>query len=164
MDNANGESMKALVVDSSSTMRSVLRRILSMRGFEVTEAGDVPGALEGLSTTGSPDIAMVQWSVHATDTMELVTRLRNEPPHKTAIIMMAEQEPGLRELQKTLMTGADDYLVKPFTSLQIDGKLEQAGLTPQWAEELTGEAFPADRNCVKVLPLTDLERSGLRQS
>ena len=30
--------MKALVVDSSNTMRSVLRRILTMRGFEVTEA------------------------------------------------------------------------------------------------------------------------------
>jgi DNA-binding response OmpR family regulator len=29
------------------------------------------------------------------------------------------------------MVGADDYLVKPFTSLQIDEKLEQAGLTQQ---------------------------------
>ena len=49
IDTENEEMMKALVVEKSSTMRSVLRRILSMRGFEVTEAGDVKGALDALN-------------------------------------------------------------------------------------------------------------------
>jgi two-component system chemotaxis response regulator CheY len=131
LDTENEEMMKALVVEKSSTMRSVLRRILSMRGFEVTEAGDVKGALDALNSMGSSDVAMVQWNAHDFGTLELVAGLRNKPPHKTTIIMMAEAEPGIRELQQTLMVGADDYLVKPFTSLQIDEKLEQAGLTQQ---------------------------------
>lgn len=40
-------SMKALVADSSDTMRSVLHRILSMRGFEVAEADNCQQAMGG---------------------------------------------------------------------------------------------------------------------
>ena len=45
--------MKALVVDSSNTMRSVLHRILSMRGFEVTEADNCQQAMDVLRGNGS---------------------------------------------------------------------------------------------------------------
>ena len=125
--------MNALVVDNSSTMRSVLRRILTMRGFEVIEAENVEGALELLRDTQSPDIAMVQWGNDGIDSLALVSYLRSAPPHKTMTIMMAEAEPAMRELQQVLTAGADDYLVKPFTSRQIDGKLDQASLARQWA-------------------------------
>ena len=46
--------MKALVVDSSNTMRSVLHRILSMRGFEVTEADNCQQAMDVLRMMGAP--------------------------------------------------------------------------------------------------------------
>jgi len=128
--------MKALVVDKSSTMRSILHRILSMREFEVTEAGSVLTALDLMQRTGSPDIALVQWSGNDMGTLELLSRLRNELSHRTRIILLAEAELGARELKQVLMAGADDYLVKPFTSLQIDKKLEQAGLTLQWSRSV----------------------------
>ena len=46
------EVMKALVVDSSNTMRSVLHRILSMRGFEVAEADNCRQAMDVLRMHG----------------------------------------------------------------------------------------------------------------
>jgi len=125
--------MNALVVDSSSTMRSVLSRILTMRGFEVTEAADVQRALALLDGSRPPDIAMVQWGIHDMCPLALVAHLRNEPPNRTITIMLAEAEPGMRELQQVLFAGADDYLVKPFTSRQIDGKLDHANLARRWA-------------------------------
>jgi response regulator of citrate/malate metabolism len=42
--------------------------------------------------------------------------------------MLVAAEPGIRELQGALIAGADDYLMKPFTSLQMDEKLAQVGL------------------------------------
>jgi response regulator of citrate/malate metabolism len=45
------------------------------------------------------------------------------------IIMLAPAEPGMRRLQRAFIAGADDYLMKPFTSLQIDEKLAEAGFT-----------------------------------
>jgi two-component system chemotaxis response regulator CheY len=120
--------MKALVVDSSNTMRSVLHRILSMRGFEVTEADNCHQAMDVLRIMGPADLVLVDWIVHE-DGLEFVTRLRHESVEYTRVVMLAAAEPGTRELHGALMAGADGYLVKPFTGLQIDAKLAQVGLT-----------------------------------
>ena len=121
--------MKALVVEGSSTMRSVLRRILSMRGFEVAEADSARLALDVVNSTGKADLVLLDWSLREVDCKEFITRLRDEAAHFTFVIMLAAPETDIREFQKALIAGADACLVKPFTSLQIDEKLAQAALT-----------------------------------
>jgi two-component system chemotaxis response regulator CheY len=118
--------MKALVVDSSNTMRSVLRRILSQRGLEVAEADNGREALDVLRGMGTADLVLVDWNLPEIDGLEFVTRLRHEFAYDTMVVMLVATEPGKRELRRALIAGADDYLMKPFTSLQIDEKL--AGL------------------------------------
>jgi two-component system chemotaxis response regulator CheY len=121
--------MKALVVDSSNTMRSVLGRILSMRGFEVAEADNCRRAMDVLRNMGKADLILVDWTPHHIDSLAFVTRLRHESVDDTRVVMLVAAQPGMRELQGALIAGADDYLMKPFTSLQIDEKLAQIGLT-----------------------------------
>ena len=123
--------MKALVVETSSTMRAVLRRILSMRGFEVSEADNGQQALEVLHGMGTADIVLVDWTLTGMNSLDFITCLRRETAHETMVLMLAEREPGIRELHRALIAGADDYLTKPFTSLQIDEKMTRAGLTWQ---------------------------------
>lgn len=120
--------MKALVVDSSNSMRSVLRRLLSMRGLEVAEADNGRDALDVVRGMGTVDLVLVDWNLPEIDGLEFVTRLRHEFACDTRVIMLVATEPGARELHGALIAGADDYLMKPFTSLQIDEKLAQAGL------------------------------------
>ena len=124
--------MKALVVETSSTMRAVLRRILSMRSFEVSEAENGQQALEILRKMGRADLVLVDWTLSGKNCQEFITSLRHETASETMILMLAEREPGIRELHRALIAGADDYLTKPFTSLQIDEKMARAGLTWQW--------------------------------
>jgi two-component system, chemotaxis family, chemotaxis protein CheY len=112
--------MKALVVDSSNTMRSVLHRILSMRGFEVAEADTCEQAMDVLRAMGAADLVLVDWSLRKIDGLEFVTRLRQETLDDTRVVMQVVSQPGMRELQGALIAGADDYLMKPFTALQID--------------------------------------------
>jgi two-component system, chemotaxis family, chemotaxis protein CheY len=121
-------SMKALVVDSSHTMRSVLHRILSMRGFEVAEANSCQQAMDVLHTMGAADLVLVDWTLREIDGLEFVTRLRQESDENTRVVMLAVSPPGMRDLQGALIAGADDYLMKPFTAFQIDEKLAQVGL------------------------------------
>jgi DNA-binding response OmpR family regulator len=66
---------------------------------------------------------------HHIDSLAFVTRLRHESVDDTRVVMLVAAQPGMRELQGALIAGADDYLMKPFTSLQIDEKLAQIGLT-----------------------------------
>jgi two-component system chemotaxis response regulator CheY len=126
---ASEELMKALVVDSSNTMRSVLNRILSMRGFVVAEADNCQQAMDVLRGMGTADLVLVDWVPHQIDSLEFVARLRHELVDDTRVLMLVATEPGIRELHGALIAGADDYLVRPFTSLQIDEKLAQVGLT-----------------------------------
>jgi two-component system chemotaxis response regulator CheY len=121
------ELMKALVVDSSNTMRSVLHRILSMRGFEVAEADNCRQAVDVLRGMGTADLVLIDWSLREIDGLEFVTRLRHESVENTRVVMLVAAEPAIRELHGALIAGADDYLMKPFTSLQIDEKLAQVG-------------------------------------
>lgn len=120
--------MKALVVDGSRTMRAVLHRILSMRGFEVSEANTCQQAMDVLHAMGAADLVLVDWTLRQIDGLEFVTRLRQETAEDTRVVMLAVSQPGIRELHGALIAGADDYLMKPFTSFQIDEKLAQVGL------------------------------------
>jgi hypothetical protein len=46
----------------------------------------------------------------------------------TRVVMLVAAEPGIRELHGAFIAGADDCLMKPFASLQMDEKLAQVGL------------------------------------
>ena len=123
--------MKALVVESSNTMRSVFRRLLRMRGFEVSEADNGAQALEVLHGMGEADIVLLDWGQHEISSLEFIAQLRRQTAHNTTVILLAAIEPGMPTLQRALLAGADDYLMKPFTSRQIDEKLAKAGFNWQ---------------------------------
>ena len=123
--------MKALVVDSSSTMRSVLRRILSVRGFEVAEADDGLQALNAFGSMGTVDLVLISWIPHEAAGLEFITHLRHGAAHDTTVILLVACELGMRELRRALTVGADHCLMKPFTSLQIDESLTQTGFVWQ---------------------------------
>ena len=137
--------MKALVVESLSTMRAVLRRILSMRGFEVAEADNCQEAMSVLHAMGTADLVLVDWSPRELDSLEFISHLRLEPEHETVVIMLVAAAPGIHELQKALLAGADDYLMKPFTTLQIDEKLYKLGLLGHPAGGVIEDVLLADR-------------------
>jgi len=134
--------MKALVVETSSTMRAVLRRILSMRGFEVSEAENGLQALEMLRKMDRADLVLVDSALKGMSSLEFIASLRHETSSETMVMMMAEREPGIRELHRALIAGADDYLTKPFTSQQIDEKMARAGLTWQWDAYCDSQGHP----------------------
>jgi two-component system, chemotaxis family, chemotaxis protein CheY len=119
--------MKALVVENSNTMRAVLHRILSVRGFEVADAENPREAMELLHDIGKADLVLVDWARNEQDSIDLITRIRSASTRDTVVIMMASNEPEIRTLHRALIAGADDYLMKPCTLHQIDEKLAQAG-------------------------------------
>ncbi len=94
----------------------------------MAEAVDCQQAMDVLRGMGTADLVLVDWVPDETDCLEFVARLRNESVEETRVVMLVAAEPGMRELHGALMAGADDYLMKPFTSLQMDEKLATIGL------------------------------------
>ena len=98
-----------------------------MRGFEVAEADDGIEALKILRDLGRVDLILVDWVLTEIDSLVFISQLRLETCINATVIVLVAIEPGMRRLRRAYMAGADDYLMKPFTLLQIDEKLAEAG-------------------------------------
>ena len=122
--------MKALLVDDSRTMRSMLRRIMQDAGFEVSEAGDGQQALDSLTGDGLPDVALVDWNMPVMDGLQFVSAVRGNPDFRRIMLVMVTTESEQSQIVRALAAGAHEYLIKPFTADALVDKLSFLGLLP----------------------------------
>jgi DNA-binding response OmpR family regulator len=104
--------MKVLVVDDDVTTASALRRGLEAEGYRVEVAHD---GLDGwwLATESAPDVIVLDIMLPGMNGYQLCRALR-ERAIWTPILMLTAKD-GELDLAEGLDTGADDYLVKPFS-------------------------------------------------
>jgi two-component system chemotaxis response regulator CheY len=125
--------VRAIVVDDSRAMRTILRRMLTELGFaEVLEAEHGRAALEALDAAGAPPaLALVDWNMPEMDGLELIAALRAEPRYDRTRLMMVTSETSPRQMYDALKAGVDEYAMKPITREVIEDKLGLMGLEPQ---------------------------------
>jgi two-component system chemotaxis response regulator CheY len=121
--------MRALVIDDSRAMRSILRGPLDHRGFVVDEAEHGQEAIEHL-TTGDvlPDVCLVDWNMPVMNGLEFVTAVRRTREWRQITLMMVTTESEHSQVVRALAAGAHEYVIKPFTGDAIVDKLNLLGL------------------------------------
>jgi two-component system chemotaxis response regulator CheY len=120
--------MRALIVDDSSTMRTILRICLRKNGYEVAEAANGVDALAVLARTGPVELMLVDWNMPEMNGLQLLSHVRGDQRYGRTKIMMVTTETGLSEMGSALEAGADEYLMKPFTPEVVGEKLLLMGL------------------------------------
>lgn len=120
--------MRALVVDDSKAMRSILRQILKGEGFEVTEASDGEEGLKRLRELGQADLALVDWNMPRMNGFEFVRAVRAVPAYNGMRLMMVTTETEFERVSQALEAGADEYVMKPFTREMVREKLAMLGM------------------------------------
>lgn len=120
--------MRAMIIDDSRAMRSILRRIVSGLGFETAEAAHGGEALEQLEAGPLPDLCLVDWNMPVMDGYTFITRVRSNPAWRSITLMMVTTESEQRQIVRALAAGAHEYVIKPFTPDAIVDKLELLGL------------------------------------
>ncbi|QCQ99946.1 response regulator [Brevundimonas sp. SGAir0440] len=117
-------SLHCLVVDDQMTMRSLVRTSLQQLGVrEIREAADGEIALREIVSKPA-HLIISDYNMPNLDGLGLLRAVRAHPPtSKTAFIMLTGRAD--RELvQRAVQFGVNNYLVKPFTVVQLKGKLE----------------------------------------
>lgn len=114
--------MRALVVDDSTAVRLYLRKILLPCGFEVVEARNGGEGLERVREQ-SVDLVLLDWNMPVMSGLELLQHIRSEPGVGSPCVMMVTSESDLQEVAQALETGANEYVMKPFTPEIILDKL-----------------------------------------
>jgi two-component system chemotaxis response regulator CheY len=126
--------MRAMVIDDSSAMRMILRRIMTQAGFTITEAADGQQALDLLEHEDSaPDVALVDWNMPNMNGLEFIKAIRGQDRYSRMTVMMVTTEGEQSQIVKALAAGAHEYVIKPFTPDAIVEKLNLLGLVPMGA-------------------------------
>ncbi len=107
-----------LVVDDDVDIARFVEVNLRLQGFEVLVAHDGAKALE-LVAQHKPDLAVVDLMMPGVDGLELTRRLRADPLTSSMPIIMLTARGLTVDKVVGLTEGADDYLVKPFDTLEL---------------------------------------------
>jgi two-component system, chemotaxis family, chemotaxis protein CheY len=116
-----------LVVDDSSVIRKVSRRILEEMNFRVSEAEDGEKALS-LCLAGMPDVVLLDWNMPVMDGYEFLTRFRQLPGGAGAKIVFCTTENDVAYISRALEAGADEYIMKPFDKDILTAKFQEVGV------------------------------------
>jgi len=111
-----------LVVDDEPTIAEVVARYLQRAGYEARTAADGPSAVvEAMSRR--PDLVVLDIMLPGLDGLEVMRRLQEDADARVPVILLtakgeeSDRLVGLRQ-------GADDYVVKPFSPLELVARVD----------------------------------------
>lgn len=114
--------MKALVVDDSMTIRRIIVKSLSMVGInEVVEAGDGQEAVAA-SKADQFGIILMDWNMPKMSGIDALKAIRASGS-KTPVIMVTTEAEKSRVVE-AIKSGANNYLIKPFSPEQLAEKVK----------------------------------------
>ena len=116
-----------LVVDDSSVIRKVARRILEGFDFRITEAEDGQKALD-VCALGMPDAILLDWNMPVLDGFDFLKQLRKLPGGKEPKVVFCTTENDIAHIAKAMRAGADEYIMKPFDKDIVEAKFQEVGL------------------------------------
>jgi two-component system, chemotaxis family, chemotaxis protein CheY len=116
-----------LIVDDSSSIRKVARRILEDFDFRTSEAETRKEALE-LCRSEMPDCIVVDWQMPDGDAMKFLTKVRAMPGGNRPTIMYLTSENDPTHVARAMRSGADMHMMKPFDRDQFMRPFTEAGL------------------------------------
>lgn len=110
----DARSRTILVCDDHLQMRRFLERVLAPH-FNVETTGDAPGALRAIARR-RPDLVVLDVMLPGQSGIDLLRELRRTPAYQDIPVMIVSARSSEEARLEGFDEGADDYLVKPFTT------------------------------------------------
>jgi signal transduction histidine kinase len=124
---------RLLVVDDNADMREYLRRLLQQT-WKVDTAADGAAALTAIDQR-IPDLVLTDIMMPGIDGFELLRRLRANPDTAHVPVIMLSARAGEEASVEGFGAGANDYLVKPFSSRELFARVRTQLIAAQHAAE-----------------------------
>lgn len=111
-----------LVVEDENALATLLRYNLEKEGFEPTVAGDGEEAMIALEER-QPDVVVLDWMLPKISGVEVCRRMRSRRETRNIPIIMLTARGEESDRIRGLETGADDYIVKPFSMAELMARI-----------------------------------------
>src|ERR1039458_5210063 len=119
---AGGGRIRVLVADDDATVLALVRTALVNFGMECQLADDGPKALEAAGRW-RPQAAILEVNMPGMDGYEVLAAMRAESLPVRVILLTARQQES--DIVRGFTLGADDYVVKPFSPLELVARLKR---------------------------------------
>jgi len=144
---------KVLVVEDEEALAELLRYNLEAAGYNVVHAATGEDA-EVLVTEEEPDLVILDWMLPAASGIEICRRLRARTDTRQVPIIMLTARSEEADRIRGLSTGADDYVVKPFSLPELMARVKallRRASPSRIAEVLVVADISLDRAAHRVL-------------
>lgn len=115
---------RVLIVDDSTTIVAVLRKMLQQNGFQTLEAYSAEEALD-IARDLAPDLIFLDIVLPGMDGFAALRTLRREPGTKQVPIIMISGNVQATEQFYVQRIGADDFMKKPFSRAEVFARIER---------------------------------------
>ena len=133
---------QVLLVEDEPAQREVLAYNLAAEGFDVTQASNGEEALL-LVAEAPPDLILLDWMMPLVSGLEVCRRLKMRPETRGIPIIMLSARSEEVDRVRGLETGADDYVIKPYSLVELMARLRahlrrvrpaSAGVVLEWGD------------------------------
>ena len=115
----NGMNKKILIIEDEIEIARLIQRLLEKEGFSCHHCSDGGQAISDFKSH-TPDLVILDWMLPGElDGLEVCTRIRQHPSEQDSYILMLSAKGEDLDRVIGLSTGADDYLVKPFSPIEL---------------------------------------------
>ena len=118
-----GPKTRLLLVEDDPALSQLLRYSFEREGFQVSHTPSGEEALL-LAHELAPDIVLLDWMLEELSGIEVCRRLRRMPDTANVPIIMLSARAEESDRVRGLETGADDYLTKPFSPLELIARVK----------------------------------------
>jgi DNA-binding response OmpR family regulator len=115
--------MKILIADDNPVFQKVLHEMLTQWGYAVVVAADGEQAWAHLQSPDAPRLAILDWMMPGLDGVEVCRRVRERDGGAYTYLVILTSRTGVQDLVAALDAGADDYVTKPFQSVELRARL-----------------------------------------
>ena len=109
---------KILVAEDEPNTVHLIARILAREGHEVIEAKTGAEALDVLERA-APDLVILDVMMPELDGFQALAKIRSDPRHQKLPVIMLTAKRQPEDVARGWATGADTYLTKPFSPLEL---------------------------------------------
>ncbi len=111
-----------LVVEDESAQREILTYNLEAEGFQVVQAENGDEAML-LVEEEQPDLILLDWMLPNISGLEVCRRIKADPGKRRIPVIMLSARSEEVDRVRGLETGADDYMVKPYSVVELMARL-----------------------------------------
>ncbi|MFH0988399.1 MAG: HAMP domain-containing sensor histidine kinase [bacterium] len=113
---------RVLVIDDEDSIRESLTIMLRLNGYNTISATNGAEGME-LARRERPDLIISDIRMEFVDGFQLLSYIRNQPETSSIPFILITGEPDHAKMRYGMELGADDYLVKPFTQVELIGAI-----------------------------------------